>query len=491
VQLSASDASAAADLEATGVSAPPLALVERLSLDTNFYTRYLNAGGIPVLSSQNTSPYALAEVRWIMGRMLEQREDIATSISRQSGRVAIMAVDEYVTDIPEHSVGLLPRIWWNSRSRGLGAVPQRPVLVVSSEDVLSLDGDHSVGESILVHEIAHMMHLIGLNSLEPGFDGRLKEIFAQARAEGLWEGTYAAVNSREYFAEGVQSWFDTNRDDNSLHGPIDTRDELVSYDPRLAALLTDVFGDNSWRYVPPQERGTGVGPLAGFDRAAEPTFVWPAHLQGIDISRRPEFNRLDEDWSNVGSPRGSTRLVKLFIDNRRSTAVTFHWVDFDGRRLPFATVPAGKKWDPISTFIGHRLEVTDDKGVVIGRYSIGDTDRGALIFLEDPVEPMNIEPARRTLTNHLSEDWSNARSPRVASPLTSVSFVNKRSTTVGRRWVNFDGQRVAYSPIEAGETRRQTTRTGHLWEVTDDSGAVIGRYSATSAGEGGMIVLEE
>ena len=52
--------------------------------------------------------------------------------------------------------------------------------------------------------------------------------------EGIWEGTYAATNPREYFAEGVQSWFGTNRENDSEHNEVDTREELVSYDTRLA-----------------------------------------------------------------------------------------------------------------------------------------------------------------------------------------------------------------------------------------------------------------
>ncbi len=32
---------------------------------------------------------------------------------------------------------------------------------------------------------------------------------------GLWKGKYASVNHHEYFAEGVQSWFDDNRCERS------------------------------------------------------------------------------------------------------------------------------------------------------------------------------------------------------------------------------------------------------------------------------------
>ena len=40
------------------------------------------------------------------------------------------------------------------------------------------------------------------------------------------------------------------------HNHVDTRDKLKEYDPALAALLTEVFGDTDWRYT------QAVNPLA-------------------------------------------------------------------------------------------------------------------------------------------------------------------------------------------------------------------------------------
>ena len=41
--------------------------------------------------------------------------------------------------------------------------------------------------------------------------------------EGLWKGKYASVNHHEYFAEGVQSWFDNNRENDHDHNHVNTR----------------------------------------------------------------------------------------------------------------------------------------------------------------------------------------------------------------------------------------------------------------------------
>ena len=52
-------------------------------------------------------------------------------------------------------------------------------------------------------------HQMGLNTVDPSFDDRLKGLYDAAVEKGLWENTYAITNKAEYWAEGTQSWFDT------------------------------------------------------------------------------------------------------------------------------------------------------------------------------------------------------------------------------------------------------------------------------------------
>ena len=76
------------------------------------------------------------------------------------------------------------------------------------------------------------------------------------------KGKYAGRNHHEYFAEGVQSWFDTNRENDFEHNHVDTREELQQYDPRLAKLVRD-FWSGSWRYRHPQHRQPYPAHLVG------------------------------------------------------------------------------------------------------------------------------------------------------------------------------------------------------------------------------------
>ena len=90
-------------------------------------------------------------------------------------------------------------------------------------------------------------------------------------------GRAAATNAGEYWAEGVQSWFDTNRENDGSHNHVNTRGELKEYDPDLAKLVEEVHGDGPWRYTRPRDRAE-PGHLKGYDPSRAPRFSWPPAL---------------------------------------------------------------------------------------------------------------------------------------------------------------------------------------------------------------------
>jgi hypothetical protein len=92
----------------------------------------------------------------------------------------------------------------------------------------------------------------------------------------LWAGKYASVNHHEYFAEGVQSWFDDNRENDHDHNHVNTRKELQEYDPGLAEICHEVFGDTELRYTKPTTRLSGH--MSGYDPNGSPKFQWPKRL---------------------------------------------------------------------------------------------------------------------------------------------------------------------------------------------------------------------
>ncbi|HZZ73597.1 MAG TPA: hypothetical protein VFE24_15195 [Pirellulales bacterium] len=243
---------------------------------SKFYTKGIVAGGLPIISSDKPSDYALKEARFLIDRMLEGRDDLRQAIVKQHVRMAVMAYSEMTTMIPEHS-DLQPTKYWDKRARGLGATHARPAVSCAEENLLEYPGDPYVHENILIHEFAHVIHEIALAEVDPTFDGRLRKAFDQAQSEGLWKGTYAGTNHKEYWAEAVQCWFQCGRTDPPQHNHVRTRAQLQEYDPRVAKLIAEVFRNGDWIYTAPSQRSE-AGHLTGFDRAKAPRFAWPAGL---------------------------------------------------------------------------------------------------------------------------------------------------------------------------------------------------------------------
>jgi len=241
-----------------------------------FYTKHVSASGYPVLGSSKVNNYALKEAAYLIDLMLAHRPELRKIMIANKSRCVVMAHNEYTTDVPEHS-HFTPKVYWDARARGLGGSEEDPVCSVGEENVLSFKGDPYHAECILIHEFAHNMHLRGLIHLDATFDKRLKQSYEDALANGLWKTKYASVNHYEYWAEGVQSWFSNNRPPDHDHNFVDTREELIEYDPGLAKLCREVFGDTKLVYTRAPTRLQGH--LKTYEPHKAPEFVWPAHLQ--------------------------------------------------------------------------------------------------------------------------------------------------------------------------------------------------------------------
>jgi hypothetical protein len=241
-----------------------------------FYSQQVSAGGFPIVASATVNPYALKEAVYLIDMMFAKRPDIRKAMTQSGARMCILGWNEFTTDLPEFSQ-FKPKDFWDARARGTGGSETDPYCSSAEENLLGYPGDPYATECILIHEFAHSIHLRGLANVDSTFDGRVKATYDAAMKAGLWKGKYAATNHYEYFAEGVQSWFDNNREDDHDHNHVNTRAELLEYDSGLAALCREVFGDTELRYTKPATRLTGH--LEGYDPSKAPTFVWPERLK--------------------------------------------------------------------------------------------------------------------------------------------------------------------------------------------------------------------
>lgn len=245
------------DYARTVIAAPPSAL----KLDP-FYTQFVDAAGIPVVASAKVAPVALLFARDIMRDMLADRPDLRHWLIARGYRVAVMAPDEGTMDLPEQRdwkkptaddpaltrcerkhyatrIGALSDAqYWNGRARGMGG----KLTSGAQENLLGLSRDRYHGENIFVHEFSHAI-LDAVEQVDPLLYARVADAYAAAMAAGRWKGEYAATTIQEYWAEGTQFWFNSNKVARFGDVTVLSDADLVRYDPALADVLRAVYGE--------------------------------------------------------------------------------------------------------------------------------------------------------------------------------------------------------------------------------------------------------
>ena len=262
---------------------PPKEVRDFFDLDP-FYEQWINVQGFPVVSSSKVNPYALKEAAWLIWQIIGHRPDVLEAMAKNRGSFSVIAHTELIMEIPEYrnyGGGFL-----NCGFRGFGGPP----VSASEENLLHYPGGGG-WYSVMIHEFGHAIHLFGVNTTDPTFDNRLKSAYGAAIAKGLWAGTYASSDRREYWAEGTQTWF-YPQGFSSFSGISNTRQALKTYDPALASLLSEVYGDTQWRYTPPAVR-THLPHLQEFNPQDSPTY------QGF-----PELEELKRQFNDPNSDGG-------------------------------------------------------------------------------------------------------------------------------------------------------------------------------------------
>jgi hypothetical protein len=138
-------------------------------------------------------------------------------------------------------------------------------MVVPEDNVLRLPGDPFAGKCLVVSVLAKGLHQVaGLRPVDPDFDKqrskqqyelrvkrldvefdqRLRQLHESAGAKGLWQGTPAGRHRVEYWAAGVEAYFDAAGAGWAPHRadrPITTRELLRAYDPDLYAFVDETM----------------------------------------------------------------------------------------------------------------------------------------------------------------------------------------------------------------------------------------------------------
>ena len=326
---------------------PSFTVRQAFELDP-FYQQWIDVEGLPVVASEKVNPYALKEAAWLIWQMIGHRPEILHVLVQKRVRFVVIGHTEITTDIPEYSDQGPDFLVYRFRGLGGGGLSGHIAVSSSEENLLHYPGGGS--HSIMIHEVAHAIHRFGLNTVDPTFNNRLQIAYDAAMEKGLWQGTYASSDRGEYWAEGTQAWFYPKGGD-SFYNYGNTRQALKEYDPGLAALLAEVYGDSGWRYTSPAAR-IHLPHLQGFNPQDSPTFQgWPeleavyqqlrnpnSDGRGRWVDLRPYDPSLLPSLSE--SRTAGPRTTVAFVNLTRSYVLVYP-VGYDGTPELWTQLPPG------------------------------------------------------------------------------------------------------------------------------------------------------
>jgi len=242
-------ASCAEDMLLLNIGAPPPGFNE-------YYGKYLDDGGIPILGSSHVSDVSFGLVARIVDHMLSRRPDVRENLIKQHTQVSILGVEEKYTEIPEmrkwkgKTVPIGDRRTFDE-VRGGGAVKDNPVTVTCERNLCGIRDPYlNHGFSVTIHEFAHSIQNLGLSE---GERIEIRNAYQQALASRLYkrpngENAYILSDEFEYFAGGTDLWFGTYETVNPWSDPsLSGRDSLRTRDPLLYEILSHIYPNDDWR----------------------------------------------------------------------------------------------------------------------------------------------------------------------------------------------------------------------------------------------------
>jgi hypothetical protein len=215
-------------------------------LDTSFYKKcYKTPLGVYIISSNRVGNHSLALcgqlIDTVMAGVKAKYPAVYTSMLNYNCRVVIQSYMEQTTDVPE---------WTNLTSsnyaRGMGGINGSPFSGCGEENVHHESFCAYRNENIIVHEFGHSLQGHGLYNGARAVYDEIRNAYNEAVSKGLWVNTYPGSNFNEYFANGVQTWYNVAAQSSSgqpdgTHNYVNLRSELQTYDTRLYNVLNSLL----------------------------------------------------------------------------------------------------------------------------------------------------------------------------------------------------------------------------------------------------------
>jgi len=250
------------------VIAPPA----KPKFDT-YYTKFTLAREFPVLGSRQVSDEALLKANDIIRKMFAYRHDVLKAMIADGARLVVLGRKEKLSDLPEFK-DAKKKVGFDE-VRYLDYSSEGKLLVVPEENVLGLPGEPFAGRCMVVMVFARGLYRVcgsraviadfdqrrdkqqyelRVKRLDTEFDKKVRKAYEAAKEKGLWKGTTAGRDPVEYWAAGVEAYFDAAGDDAPpplAEQPISTREALKGYDAELYALVAETMAYREhvdWRY---------------------------------------------------------------------------------------------------------------------------------------------------------------------------------------------------------------------------------------------------
>ena len=221
-----------------------------------FYTKYVDAQGIPVLASDKVPDAALLVARDIVNSMLAMRPDLRKAMIARKWRTGVIAEVEMTMDIPEYAEpeaarraarradqpGRTATITPTARAASAATRRRAPRRISSAIRTRATGASTSSCTSSRTRSWAAGF-ATSIRRCSPRSAPPTTRRWPRASTSHL-DGRkhYATTNAGEYWAEGVQWWFFSNYGECFAGNvKVETPEEFAAYDPKLNELIGRVF----------------------------------------------------------------------------------------------------------------------------------------------------------------------------------------------------------------------------------------------------------
>jgi len=379
-------------LNACGAWPQVMGEIERLDPpQQGFYGKRIVARGIPILAHESVSDAALDEAARRIDRQLGRAPEIAANLAHLGAEMHLIGKDQQTTDLPEYremkGKPFEGEATMDERGRGYGGL----YASCSEENLLLFPSDRFTDHrDICSHEFAHTIMEFGLSAdirdrIEAQYrasctgsgdtipiqDGRIGSCPRIPR----WKTMYAATNPGEFFAE-LTMWYFGSRGD---YGNPGTRSQSEGAGNPGTRSQSETAGLGHVPGLPPEP---GPHWLRAYDPDAYALLddiysgrLKPAPVEVVDLKRLPP-----EAEATTRSQADQPATTVIFT-NRTDRPIERFWLDFEGKRKSYGTIPPGGIASQ-STFVTHAWLLTDPDGKVLGIWAPEKTV--GRIIIEDP-----------------------------------------------------------------------------------------------------------